>query len=373
MITLAEAGKLAAARTDHPGVLSLYLAVPLEPAELRGVQTRANDLIAGAESALGGGHVAAEDRTSVLEKLENSERDWLGHTAAVFACAGAGLFEAFPLRCRLPDVAVLGIRPHVRPLLAAVRRCPAYRVAVVDRRHAWLFHVAGDETDTVTAPEAMSVRDTSFGGWYGLEAYRVQQRVVQLARHHYRDTAALVERAMTQGEPEPLVIGGHDDGIGQLLASLSPETRDRFAGSFAVDPSTLTAARVRDLAAPVVARWAEQRDERLAAEVMAVPPGGMAATGLTACLAAVRARAIQTLIVPDDGLVPGYECGKCGGLSVDADGCPDWRMTALPVPDVLDEMVARTLEDGGQVCPVYGEQAQVAARLRFPVAPVATG
>jgi hypothetical protein len=369
MITLAEAGKLGAVHAVHPGVLSLYLAVPLDPTELRGLPARADDLIAVAESAVGGRGLAAdEDRSSVREKLEVSGRDWLGRTAAMFACANAGLFEAFPLPCRLPDRAVLGIRPHIRPLLAAVQRCPAYRVAVVDLRHAWLFRVADDETETVTAPVAPAVRDTGFGGWYGPETYRVQQRAARLARHHYRDTAAMLEKVMAQGEPEPLVIGGHDEGIRQLLASLPPGVQDRFAGSFAADARTLTAARVRELAAPLVARWAGQRAERLAGEVATMPPGGLAATGLPACLAAVNACAVQTLIVPDDGLVPGYECGRCGALSVDADKCPDWGTAALPVPDVIEEMITRTLEDGGQVCPVHDGLSRIAARLRFPIA-----
>ena len=369
MITVAEARKLGAVHTARPGVLSLYLTVPLDPAELRGLPARADDLITAAESVGGGGgHVAGEDRGLVREKLKISGRDWLGRAMAMFACADAGLCEAFPLPCRVPDRAVLGIRPHIRPLLAAVRRCPAYWVTVVDRRHARLFHIAGEEIETVTAPVAAGVPSASFGGWYGLETYRVQQRAARLARHHYRDTAAMLEKVMADGEPEPLVIGGHDEGIGQLLASLPPGVRERFAGSFAADARTLTAARVRELAAPLVARWAGQRAERLADQVAAMPPGGLAAAGLRACLAAVNAYAVQILIVPDDGLVPGYECERCGALSVVADECPDWGTAALPVPDVIEEMVTRTLEDGGEVCPVHDGLSRIAARLRFPVA-----
>jgi hypothetical protein len=99
-----------------------------------------------------------------------------------------------------------------------------------------------------------------------------------------------------------------------------------------------------------------------------MPPGDLAAAGLQACLAAVNAHAVQTLIVPDDGLAPGYECERCGALSVDPDRCPDWGTAVLPVPDLIDEMVIRTLQDGGQACPVPGGPSRIAARLRFPVA-----
>lgn len=370
MITRAEAGKLGALHAVQPVVLSLYLAIPLDPAELRSVPAHGNELIAAAEG-IAGGHVIQEDRSSVRRKLQAAGRDWLGRTVAVFACADLGLFEAFPLPCHLPERAVLGTRPHIRPLLAALQRCPAYRVVVADRRHAWLFHVAGDEIETVTAPEAAGVPAPAFGGWYGLESYRVQHRVTELARHHYRDTAAMLERAMghgVSGDQEPLVIGGHDEGIRQLFASLPPGVRECFAGSFAADTHTLTLARVRDLAGPLVARWAEQHARHLAEQVLAMPPGNLTAAGLPACLAAVNACAVQTLVVPDDGLVPGYECGRCGALSADADTCPDWGTAALPVPDVIEEMVARTVEDGGQVCPVRGGPSLIAARLRFPVA-----
>ena len=373
MITLAEAGKLSAVHSGHPDVLSLYLTIPRNPADLRELPAGADDLITAAEGAAGSaGRAAAQDRQAIREKLQLSGRDWLGRTVAVFACAAAGLFEAFPLPGPLPgplpDRAVLGTRPHIRPLLAALQRYPAYRVAVVDRQHARLFRIAGDELETVTAPAAASERSTRFGGWYGLETYRVQQRVAQLARHHYRDTAALLERAMGDGDQEPLVIGGHVEGIPQLLASLSPAVRERFAGSFAADVNALTPARVRELAAPLAAGWAAQRIERLAGQVVGQPHGGLAATGLGACLAAVNARAAEILIVPDTALVPGRRCAQCGTLTVAHRRCPDCGTATLPVPDLIEEMVARTLQDDGRVYPVHDGPSALAARLRFPLA-----
>jgi hypothetical protein len=115
---------------------------------------------------------------------------------------------------------------------------------------------------------AASVRDTGFGGWYGLEAYGVQQLVTRLARHHYRDTAATLDQAMGHDQQEPLVIGGRNEGVKQLLASLPSSPRERFAA----DAHTLIAARVRELAAPLVTRWAGQRTERLAGKCSSCRP-----------------------------------------------------------------------------------------------------
>ncbi len=226
MITRAQIEKLGALHAVEPAMLSLYLAVPLSA----NLTARAGELIVAAGTACGQ-PLAVQDGDWVLEKLPPCARDCPGRTVAVFACAGSGLFEAIVLPCLLPERGVLGVRPHIRPLLLAWQRCP---VAV-------------------------------------------------------------------------------------------PASSD-------------------------VARWYDVPARRTAATILAMPPGGRPAVGLSACLAAVSTGPVQTLIVPGDGLVPGYECGRCGTLSLDADTCcPDWGTAALPVPDLIEEMVSRVLEDGGDV------------------------
>jgi len=226
MITRAQIEKLGTLHAVEPTMLSLYLAVP-SPSNLI---ARAGELITAAE-AVCGQPLAARDRDWVLGKLPPCARDCTGRTVAVFACADSGLFEAIPLPCSLPERGVLGVRPHIRPLL--------------------------------------------------------------LARQH---------------------------------------------------------GRVPDQASPDVTWWSEVPARRTVATILAMPSVGRAAVGLPVCLAAVSAGPVQTLVVPADGLAPGYECGRCGTLSLDVDTCcPDWGVAALPVPDVIEEMVSRVLEDGGDV------------------------
>ena len=55
MITRAEVEKLGAMHTVEPTVLSLYLAVPPQPAPLSLLAARADELIAAAEAACGAG------------------------------------------------------------------------------------------------------------------------------------------------------------------------------------------------------------------------------------------------------------------------------------------------------------------------------
>jgi peptide subunit release factor 1 (eRF1) len=377
MISRAEVDKLLSTHAASPAVLSVYVHVPLDPAALRGLQTRVGELVTEAERAraarTGGARRGLKpDREAVRELLEKSARDWLGHTVAMFSCAEANLIEGIALPGSLParalqERAVLAPRPYVRPLLSAIQRSPTYFVAVVDRRNAWVFKVSGERIETIAQPVGEGVRSSGFGGWYGLEAYRVHERVIQLARHHYRETAAILERAIRADERGPLVVGGREKSIAQFLGVLPGALRDRIAGSFVADPHTMTAARVRELSGPAISHHVEARERRIVNELLEVPPGGLAVTGLRASVRAVNQRAAALLIVGDDMLVPGFACGRCGRLATAAGTCPDCGDELAPVPDLIEEMVIKTTEDGGRVEAVADPPEGIAARLRFPV------
>jgi hypothetical protein len=366
MISDADVEKLRSMRAQGRAVLSLYLPVPLDPAGIRGLAAEAVDLMAGAGGGAGTAGISDADRQAVLDALAAHGRDWLGHTVAFFACDQLGLFEALPLPCHLPDRAVLATRAHVRPLLAALQRCPDYRVAIADRRHSWALSVSGNRVETVASQSEEGPRSHGFGGWYGLESHRVQQRIIQLSRHHYRDTAAILARAAGAGQHVPLVIGGHHDSIASLLRALPTAVRADFAGSFTADPHTLTTARVRELAAPVIEGWVARCERELAGEILREAPG-LAAVGLPACLAAVNEGAVARLLVAHEGLVAGFACGRCGALSTGRHHCPDQGTAGRPVPDLLEEMVQRVLDDDGQVTVVRDAPFSTAAKLRFPV------
>ena len=121
--------------------------------------------------------------------------------------------------------------------------------------------------------------------------------------------------------------------------------RDSFAGIFTADPHTLTPARVRELAGPVIDAWVARRERELTEGVF----GGLAAVGLHACLAAVNEGAVAQLLVAREDMIAGHVCGRCGELSTGSDECPDRGTAACAVPDLLEGMVQRTLDANGKV------------------------
>jgi len=335
----AQAGRSVRGQPDRhgaqPSVLSLYLGVPADPAELHGLLARTHGLI-----ALAGGGPAEEEEAGRL--IEGHGRDWLGQTAAIFVAGqDGGRSEAFSLPCQLPDRAVLAQRPHVRPLLVALQRCPAYYVAVVDTLAAWLLRVQADQ-------------------------------VSELEHDHFRTTIALLERVMQPGGQEPVVVGGQPEAIDEFTAMLPSGLRDRVAGSFAADPDAMTPATAGNLARPIIDDWVSMREKWLAVQTRLGegPYDPLVVSGLYRCLDAVNQRAIQLLIVPVSGMAGGYVCNRCGALSPAGTDCPDGQDQSRWVPDLFEEMVTRTLDDGGQVEALADPPGQVAAHLRFSVTEV---
>ena len=377
MISVAGAQRLRSRRADGPSVLSVYLEVPVDVGDHRGLPNRARELIKAAasqESHAKGRQVSSIDVESIISAIGQDSQEWLGHTVAIFACSRIGLFETVPLPRSGTDQAVIADRPHIRPLLAALQRHPAYRAALVDTKHAWILHISDDSIETVAERTGTGVRSPGFGGWYGLETYRVQQRVMELSKQHFKDTISMLQHQEDRSG-WPLVLGGHDSEITHFLGLLPRTVRQNVAGSFNVDLQTATPGRVRELAGHVIANWAEHKEASLVVDTLDQTPDVTVSTDLDKCLAASRAGAIAQLIVPDDVLVPGFACSACGALSSKAGecDCEDPGECCKPVTDLLDELANRTLDGGGQVISVRDAPFTAAARLRFPLAAAAAG
>ncbi len=369
MITRTDADELRGARARNSAVISLYLNVPVDIAEHRGLTTRARELIKDAGRRDAGSRTAAcADADAVTDLVVEGSLDWLGQTVAIFVSGELGLAEAIPMPGRWPDGAMIAPRPYLRPLLASLQRHPKYQVAVIDAKHSWVLAIADDEIDTLAQRTGQEVPSTGFAGWYGLEAYRIQQRVMQLSRQHYKDTIGVLQQN-PDAQQRPLVLGGHEMQISQFMSILPPAVRQRVAGSFSVDVQSATPAKVRDLAAPVIAGWAEASEAQLVNDILNEPPGTSVTTSLGECLAAVRSRAVSSLVVADDQVIPGYACEDCGGLGVGQTSCdcPDPAASCQPVPDVLDDLASQALDGGSEVTAVRQAPFTAAARLRFQV------
>jgi hypothetical protein len=339
VITMQDARELRARQAETTAVVSLYLNVPVDIAEHHGLLIRARDLVKAAEIDQVTPMASDSDLRAVVTTVAARSQDWLGQGVAIFACAELGLVEVMKLPGRTADVAVIAARPYLRPLLATRQRNPAYQVAVIDTKHAWVLGISDGEISTLAERTGQQVPSKAFAGWYGLQAYRIQQRIMQLSRQHFRDTITMLLKGAA-ARPLPLVLCGQEAEIGQFCAMLPDSISQRVAGTIGVDSQVATPGRVRELAAPVIADWVAASEAQLVNDLMNEAPGKTVITGLGECATAVRARAVAQLVLAD-GLGPG--------------------------PDVLDELAGQALDGGGEVLAVRDAPFTAAARLRFQV------
>ncbi len=362
MITYGEVEKLRSSRAADQSVLSLYVHVPPDGAGLSQLPVRAAGLIEAA-TKLTPDTLHREDELLARRALGQHARQWPGRTLGVFVSERLGLLDVVSLPGRFAEHAVIAARPHLRPVLAALERYPDHRIVVVDHRHAWMFTVVGDRIEVVARIPAEAAPIAAFEGWY-LEPFHSRQRVTELAPLRYEDAAAVLDRQARHGSSQPLLIGGHAESVARLLALLPRAVLTEYAGTFAADPRTLTLARARELAAPAMSHWAERRERQLVQAVTGRRPGMPTAIGLGECLTAVNAGTAGLLLIADEPIVPGFHCERCDVLSVSSDGCCDWGAASWPVPDLLEEMVWRTLHAGRQVVSARTLQCTAAAWLQ---------
>jgi peptide subunit release factor 1 (eRF1) len=371
MTDAAVVTRLLGIRARDRGIVSVYLTVSRDPAQRRGMTAHLDDVLG--QSMRAGGDAQAWDiaQRSEIPAIRHEVRahahEWAGRSVAIFGYTGLKLLETIPLRGPVRELAVIGSRPYVRPLLAELQRCPGYVVAVVDRRHGWVYRVSGSGIETVDHVESPTVGSKRFGGWNGFQTYRNDQRARRLARQHYVATAAALGRAIGT-DCGPVVVGGYEAPASEFLTVLAPALRRRVAGTFVVDAHAMTAARVRQLADQVVAEWSDGQERRLVTALSEQAPGAMTAVGLDACVAAANQHAIQLLMVPDDDVRPGFTCDDCGVLAVSGGACPVCGELTMPVDDVIEALAVKVTAEGGIVQPVRGSAApmDVAARRRFP-------
>jgi peptide chain release factor subunit 1 len=373
--------RLLAFRPSGAPVLSVYVPIPYNPGDLKGLHGRFTSLLQSAQEEINFDELDHDARESlrldlklVAEEIAPGADRFKGRGLAVFACHRADLFEQVVLPRPVRERVVVDATPYLRPLLAVLDECHRYCVVVVDREHAWIYEFFMGRLEETKEVHGRALRAPDYaGGWQGWKEDRTHHKAALLARRHYRETAARVDEVMRRIGAELLIVGGHEETVAEFLPFLPHPIRTKVAGTFTVDPGTMSPGQVRERADEIAAAYERPEEERLVTETLErVAAGGFAAAGLEWCLMAVNEQAVQLLLVRGDEQVPGRVSDRCGWLGLDEDECPvcGERPTRKTV-DVIDEMATAVLDTGGRVEHVYADTGLdrhvVAAQLRFPV------
>jgi peptide chain release factor subunit 1 len=328
------------------------------------------------------GHRATQSlRTDIDRVIEVATRgrELLGRTFGFFACDAVGLYEEVELPRRVRPRALVDATPYLRPLFAVLDEFRRACVVVLSRKQAWFYELFMGQLREARKVKGRSPRKPDFGGWHGYDEHHVRNRAEQLVHRHLSRVAEQAETLMTESSAELLMLGGHQESVTDLLPHLPKALRAKVAGTFVIDPSTLTEAQVLEHAQPILERYEREEEASLVAEALdRVGARGLGAVGLEWCLLAADEQGIELLLIDDEKQVPGRMCDNCGWLGLAGDPCPVCAHPTRETPDVIDDMCEAVVAAGGRVIGAETDTApapeMVAARLRFPVPrPVATG
>ena len=219
------AGQLDRLATFDPGpfpVISLYLNLQ---ADDRGRDRYGAFLKKTFPERIRGYAPHAPERKSLDRDLERIDR-YLGDVPgsanglALFACAGADLFEAMALPAPIQEHQLfITNQPHLYPLARLIDEYPPYAVLVADTNTARIIVFALNavaRTDYVDGPKT---KRHKMGGW---SQARYQRHTDNFHLHHAKEVVDHLARVVRQERINKVILAG-DDVIVPLLRSQLPK------------------------------------------------------------------------------------------------------------------------------------------------------
>jgi hypothetical protein len=247
-----------------------------------------------------------------------------------------------------------------------------YCVAVVGRRLGSIFRFSMDQLETWEEMRDEEIRKANYGGFSGYEEQRVRARADEMVARHYRHVAErLTELKRSDGGFDLLIVGGSDSHVAGLLEALPPDVADLSAGTFVIDPGTMTPATVLEHARRVAAEWEAQGERKLVADLFdAAASGSTAVLGLEQACAAVNRRSVDVLYVQAEHATPGSICVDCERVTCEMGStCSACGGSLRSVPDVVDRLSESVRSTGGRVQHILNEgplaEFEVGALLRY--------
>jgi peptide subunit release factor 1 (eRF1) len=266
---------------------------------------------------------------------------------AMFACAAHDFWHVVSVAVPVHNQLVINHTPHVRQLEAVLHNNERFGILVVDRQRARAFvFEQGELVDHSEQFDELPRHDDDHGDW---DRDHVRDHTAALAHAHVR-RAAQVAFALHQQRPlDHLIVAAPPELVPELERDLHSYLRDRIAARVTLRASS-SVNEIRRVAmavdaeiervkqAGLVNRWRDR-----------VGSGNGAVAGLANVLDALNQRRVETLLVSEGYVAPGWRCDRCGCLAVKGRCCPNCQDNMLAIDDVVEEAVEAAL---GQSTPV---------------------
>lgn len=327
-------------------VYSVYVDTDMRHEPLDAIKLRVRSMLK--ES----GTVPTVDARAVEHYLD-FEFDWSKPGVAIFSCAAADYFRAFPVNVAFRNRLRTGVRPYVKPLAHLIEYYAHYGVILQDKIGARLFHFhLGDllEYETFLGEDVRKLKrgggSTTTGMRGGSTGARREEEVVS---RNLRDSADTAARFFASDKLRRIFIGGTSEVTSQITNLLPKRLQSIVAGTFVMD-MTANEAEVGEMALQLLRQANDKREHQLVEQMVTMAAkGGAATAGLEPTLQAVREGRVDTLIVSDGYRMPGYYHDGSGFVTSSLAYSPYSAEEVRAVDDIIDVAVSRTLAQGGQL------------------------
>src|SRR5436190_6594244 len=291
------------------------------------------------------------------------------HGAVLFACGSASLRELLPLRVPFDDTFVVDARPYVRPLAGIVDDTPPALIVFADGVSARLIALDASGVTGETVLEA-EVPGRQSGGWADLAQSRYERHILEHREQHFAAVAAAIGAWTERHDAHHIVLAAEPRSAAALRKHLPDSVAARIAGVVA-GARHESSPVIADRAAGVLARVAQQADERRVVEALAdAAEGSTTVPGLAATVGAVNRNAVRHLYVLTTFREPGAVCQDCGALQRGVHFTCPFCSRGTRTTELGEALVERVLASGGEVTtleshrPLAGHGG-VVARLRY--------
>lgn len=366
MLTNAELQELLSFQSDQP-VLSVYLNTDPAEGSADGYKLRLRSMLK---------NVDLPDDVAAIEAYIEHTFDWSGRSLAIFSCAPAQFFRAYPLAIPTQDRVRTLRNPYVKPLADLLDFYGGYGVALVDKQGARLFyfHLGALREHEGTMGEA--VRHVKRGGASSLPGRRGgasgrANHAEDATERNMKDAADFAAHFFEENNIRRVILGGTEENVHQFRAALPKTWQSLVVGTV---PMAMTASTDEVLhKALLIGKQAEFKHEAQLVETLITSAAKQhgAVIHLDDTLQAVHDGRVQTLVVSQGFRAPGFRCVGCGYLTAQKTNlCPFCGNLFADIPDAVELAVRQVMQHGGEVEVLQMEQppeawGQIGALLRY--------
>jgi peptide chain release factor subunit 1 len=319
------------------------------------------------------------ERDSLERDIENiriyldSNVERAANGLALFACAGADLFEAIQLEAPVDQHWLfIGAVPHLYPLARLMNMYPRYAAMLLDTNKARIFVFGLATLERSRQVTGQKTRRHSQGGW---SQARYQRHIENFHLQHVKEAINNLDALVNEEQIQHIIAAGPDEALALLREHLPGHLAEKLAGTTSLDLNASDAEVLQATLESFQQRAAETDAERVDELLNAWRSGGLGVAGPEATLRALELGQVDELIIagspdtlkPVQGLRDAATAGPVHAETSAPQGAGDEMQVTLSSELVLraEQTSARIrfIQDPALLADVGG----VGALLRFRV------